>query len=164
MSRVEHTKGPWEILPEEHDKPYIRIRGTKLGGRYKIANVLGANYEGALASESEETRANAKRIVDCVNACEGMKDPEGEIQAIKSANNIMKEHLIQLLVQASTASNYRIEVSAESLVYICAQVGIDIKDVIKTASDKQSAQPNTLWSNPNAYYTWLIKNGPTAFF
>lgn len=24
------TKGPWQVLPEEVDKPYIRIRGTLL--------------------------------------------------------------------------------------------------------------------------------------
>ena len=105
MRKVEHTKGTWKILPEEHDKPYIRIRGTTLGGRYKIANVLGANYEEALASEAEETRANAKRIVDCVNACEGMQNPEEEVQAIESANNLMRDYLIRLLVQASASSN-----------------------------------------------------------
>jgi hypothetical protein len=36
---TQHTPGPWQILPEESDKPYIRIRGTVLGGRYKVANV-----------------------------------------------------------------------------------------------------------------------------
>jgi hypothetical protein len=58
------TPGPWRVLPEESDKPYIRIRGTRLGLRYKVANVIAPNYEGALPCESEETRANALLIAD----------------------------------------------------------------------------------------------------
>ena len=58
----EHTPGPWKALPEECDRPYIRIRGTKLGGRYKVANVLTPVYEGVPSREAEETRANARLI------------------------------------------------------------------------------------------------------
>lgn len=57
-----HTKGPWRLLPEECDKPYIRVRGTHLGGRYKVANVITPVYEGIHAREAEETRANARLI------------------------------------------------------------------------------------------------------
>lgn len=67
-----HTPTPWQILPEEVDKPYIRIRGTVLGGRYKVANVLTTVYEGVPQREADETRANARRIVACVNACQGI--------------------------------------------------------------------------------------------
>lgn len=56
------TKGPWVVLPEECDKPYIRIRGARLGERYKIANVLTPIYEGVSEREAQETRANAKLI------------------------------------------------------------------------------------------------------
>jgi hypothetical protein len=56
------TPGPWSQLSEEVDKSYIRIRGTKLGCRYKIANVLTPNCAGVLPFESKETRANAKLI------------------------------------------------------------------------------------------------------
>lgn len=59
---AEHTPGPWAVLPEECDKPYIRVRGTRLGGRYKIANVLTPVYEGAPDREADETRANARLI------------------------------------------------------------------------------------------------------
>jgi hypothetical protein len=57
-----HTKGPWAVLQEESDKPYIRVRGTVLGGRYKVANVLSVTYEGAADREAQETRANAYLI------------------------------------------------------------------------------------------------------
>lgn len=62
MSAPKFTPGPWRLLPEECDKSYIRIRGTQLGGRYKIANVLTPVYEGAHEREAEETRANARLI------------------------------------------------------------------------------------------------------
>lgn len=63
-----HTPTPWELKPEEIDKPYIRIRGTALGRRYKIANVLMPVYKGSHEYEIEETRANAAFIVRAVNA------------------------------------------------------------------------------------------------
>lgn len=56
------TPGPWKILPEEAGKDYIRIRGTALGRRYKIANVLTPTYEVVHTRETEETRANANLI------------------------------------------------------------------------------------------------------
>ncbi len=57
-----HTRGPWQALAEECDKPYIRVRGTALGGRYKIANVITPVYDGIHSREAEETRANARLI------------------------------------------------------------------------------------------------------
>jgi hypothetical protein len=57
-----HTKGPWQILPEEADKDYIRIRGTVCGGRYKVANVPTPTYAGVHPRELAETCANAALI------------------------------------------------------------------------------------------------------
>ena len=62
MSKEMHTLGPWVTLPEEVDKPYIRIRGTRPGGRYKVANVITPVYEGVHEREADETRANARLI------------------------------------------------------------------------------------------------------
>ena len=59
---TKHTPGPWSVLPEECDRPYIRIRGTIAGGRYKVANVLTPVYEGVHEREAQETRANARLI------------------------------------------------------------------------------------------------------
>jgi hypothetical protein len=59
---AKHTPGPWTTLPEECHKPYVRIRGTRLGGRYKVANVLTPIYEGVHERDAEETRANARLI------------------------------------------------------------------------------------------------------
>lgn len=38
------TKGKWVVLPLEEDKEYIRIRGSVLGGRYKIADVIDLKF------------------------------------------------------------------------------------------------------------------------
>lgn len=66
MSEAKFTKGEWAILPAEEDKEYLRIRGTFLGGRYKIANVIdlkdhhnGMNW---CARERAESMANASLI------------------------------------------------------------------------------------------------------
>lgn len=54
-----HTPGPWQALPQEEEKPYIRVRGARPGSRYKVANVLTPTSGGVYEWETEETRANA---------------------------------------------------------------------------------------------------------
>ena len=60
------TKGPWNLLPAEESKEYLRVRGVTLGGRYKIANVLDlqSHHDGSewCKLEREESIANAKLI------------------------------------------------------------------------------------------------------
>jgi hypothetical protein len=55
----EHTKGPWQTKAEEVGVDYIRVRGTRLGGRYKVANVICPTSDDR---DKEETRANARLI------------------------------------------------------------------------------------------------------
>lgn len=62
MSKAKHTPGDWKVMPEEVDRDYIRIRGTEIGCRYKIANVMTPTYPGVHEREVVETRANAKLI------------------------------------------------------------------------------------------------------
>jgi hypothetical protein len=62
MRKTAYTPGPWQQMPEEVDKSYIRIRGTRLGMRFKIANVPSPSYDGAHEREAQETRANARLI------------------------------------------------------------------------------------------------------
>jgi len=62
MSNTKHTKGTWSIKPEEAHRNYIRIRGDRLGARYKIANVDVSNYDGVSDCDVEESRANARLI------------------------------------------------------------------------------------------------------
>lgn len=61
------TKGKWVVLPLEEDKEYIRIRGSVLGGRYKIADVIDLKFhhqpdKQRCSQEREESLANANLI------------------------------------------------------------------------------------------------------
>ncbi len=76
-----HTQGPWEALPEEGDRAYIRVRGTRLGSRYKIANVLTPVYEGVHEREAEETRANASLIAAAPDLLEALKWTASALQS-----------------------------------------------------------------------------------
>lgn len=77
MSNSKHTPGPWTLLPEEADKDYLRIRGTRLGGRYKVANVNHIRYEGVHAVVRErddaESMANARLIAAAPELLEALK-------------------------------------------------------------------------------------------
>ena len=61
-----HTPGPWEVLQEESDKDYLRIRGSRLGERYKIANVHDRQFkyvnEFVRQLDHAESIANARLI------------------------------------------------------------------------------------------------------
>lgn len=71
---AQHTTGPWKTLPEEAGKAYIRVRGTRLGATYKIANVLVHTYPGALDIELNEARANASLIAAAPDLIDALKD------------------------------------------------------------------------------------------
>lgn len=57
-----HTPGPYAVLPVEPDKSYVRVRGTQLGCRYKIADVpfVRAGDTELAALEQAEAEANAR--------------------------------------------------------------------------------------------------------
>lgn len=69
-----HTPGPWAALPEEVHRNYIRIRGTVLGCRYKIANVITPDYDDGKEREAKETRANARLIAAAPELLEAAVD------------------------------------------------------------------------------------------
>lgn len=65
MKEAKFTPGLWCLKPEEHNRDYIRIRGTIPGTRMKIANVCGTVHhgnEGWQDRDAEEVRANARLI------------------------------------------------------------------------------------------------------
>ncbi len=94
--KEEHTKGPWVALPEECDKPYIRIRGTQLGLRYKIANVITLTYDGVNPREAEETRANARLISAAPELLDALKRLSSSL--LKKAEGVERPNaLVQAL-------------------------------------------------------------------
>ncbi len=69
--RQPFTKGPWAALNEEDGRNYARVRGTRLGERFKIANVLFAL---STPAEIEEARANARLIASAPELYEALVD------------------------------------------------------------------------------------------
>ena len=48
-----------------------------------------------------DTEATAKRIVDCVNSCAGMENPELQIQQLKTGNALLELERIKLTERIS---------------------------------------------------------------
>ncbi len=70
-----HTPGPWEVMPEEDNRDYIRIRGTVLGEKFKIANVCAeSSAEHWTARDAEAARANARLIAAAPELLEALKE------------------------------------------------------------------------------------------
>ena len=72
MKKLTHTPEPWETSVNEDRQWDI----CEAGGGDMIADLAFRGHEG---------EADAKRIAVCVNACEGMKDPEAEVKALREA-------------------------------------------------------------------------------
>lgn len=61
-----HTKGPWELCEVGDYGDFDGLSRVIIGDDRRLAVVHVSD---------EETNANAKRIAECVNACEGIEDP-----------------------------------------------------------------------------------------
>ncbi len=69
MSR--HTSEPWECGESVNGMWYVASKENKIE---MLAEIM-----------QEKAEENASRIVDCVNACAGMKNPAHEINRMKLA-------------------------------------------------------------------------------
>lgn len=66
MTDKKHTKEPWRISDDpDYPEAVILTDETIIAD----ANIFGAN------SSKKKNMANAKRIVECVNACAGIENP-----------------------------------------------------------------------------------------
>jgi hypothetical protein len=81
----EHTPGPWSVHVEE-DNGFQNI---------SIEEIHRCLYdtEWADPEDFERDLANACRIAACVNACEGMDDPETEMKQLQAENARLREAL-----------------------------------------------------------------------
>lgn len=84
------TQGPWAVFAEEADKPYIRIRGTLLGRRFKVANVCAPEWD------IDESRANARLIAAAPELAEALK--------LWARWNDMTEAELAIALEATTAA------------------------------------------------------------
>jgi len=79
MDERQHTPTPWKaVKSSQFDEAEIVVgSGHAIGLMY--------SSDGLDESTAFPGRANAKRIVDCVHACEGMADPQATITALVTA-------------------------------------------------------------------------------
>ncbi len=69
-----HTRGPWQLLPDEPGRGHLRVRGTILGDRWKIADIPKFDQE----AFAEETKANARLITAAPQILAALKAVEWE--------------------------------------------------------------------------------------
>ena len=85
-----HTPEPWFDDRATHDEPYqnIKILGDENRG------ICWLWIDDAPVDDwNSEQRANASRIVTCVNACAGMEDPVAEIDELKRQRDELLDSL-----------------------------------------------------------------------
>ena len=103
MKEVEpsqHSPGPWQVMPEEAGHDYIRVRGTRIGERFKIADVACGPFEGyprkTRHSELAEARANAQLVASAP-----------ELLAALQASHTLLEHLLWGATDVASAALIR---------------------------------------------------------
>jgi len=99
-NEAKFTKGPWQMMPEECGKDYIRIRGTVLGGRYKVANVITPMYPGADDRELAETRANAAMIAAAPDLYEALEKMIARFTILTNDDYIYRANAVAALAKA----------------------------------------------------------------
>ena len=105
-----HTSEPWEYRPAPHDDwgivraPHAGL-DAGLGGVICQARDPEALSEGVLApyrdSGKDPWEANARRIVDCVNACEGIADPSVVPDLLAALEGLCERVSAEKIEQAS---------------------------------------------------------------
>lgn len=92
---AERSHGPWEVRPKENSRDYLRVRGTILGGRFKIANVCQPIPFGQESSEDDLTRANAAFISSCAgNAEAGWRATKAAIESLQQLYKTTRRYVI----------------------------------------------------------------------
>ena len=78
-----HTPEPWRVSDDGH-RIYAGEPADSIAEecRRNVASFGGHSNDG---TKQRQDRANARRIVQCVNACQGIPDPKAAIQAVRKA-------------------------------------------------------------------------------
>ena len=93
------TPGPWILLPIEDGSPYLRVRGTRLGARYKVANVLAPKY--FMPRDGIESTANAEFIAAARDAVPALLSENAALAAeVERTSNNRDMWKAQCAVQA----------------------------------------------------------------
>ncbi len=74
-----HTPGPW------HNEQGFIVANNKVVGQAMMPSKDSSVTNLYSAKKAEEMEANAARIVECVNACEGIENPADFVEIVKQA-------------------------------------------------------------------------------
>ena len=84
-----HTKEPWDLYSEHPNEQWIdSIPEENPNENEEGFLILKLDSHGSAISDDEK-RANAKRIVRCVNACAGIAYPEIDIKRLIEALHVL---------------------------------------------------------------------------
>jgi len=106
-----HTGTPFSSIYREADDERMPLTSDGLGGMARVP--LRIAYIEGKDIPREEEKANADRIVACVNAMKGMSDPAAFVaraRAIEAAARMIRERkgdpVAELSTKASSGKNY----------------------------------------------------------
>lgn len=74
-NKRKHTRGPWQVtgIDKKSDtEAYVKVRGTIIGAKFKIADIPFLTVEGA-SFEEEEAQANARLIAAAPELLEALE-------------------------------------------------------------------------------------------
>lgn len=82
---TKHSEGPWQVTGLSKHGPYIKVRGTKLGGAFEIANcpftVSAGRFYGV-----EEAQARARLIAAAPDMLDVLKSLQLSLRGMVHAN------------------------------------------------------------------------------
>jgi hypothetical protein len=89
---MKHTPGTWEVQLSDVSAPYITAQRSGYEVGYDV--IMSIN------PQLRNHEANCKRIVECVNACEGIEDPSVVPEMLRVMKGTVQA--IGMLVDADT--------------------------------------------------------------
>lgn len=90
---MKHTPEPWGI---EETRTTLWVGPLRRDGKVNTI-VTDFDVNGLIEEAEARNRADAARIVECVNACAGMADPAAEIARLRARNERMRKALERVM-------------------------------------------------------------------
>ena len=111
MARFKHTPEPWRL--NEHEDVILGGSDDDICADWVVSATPNGTW-GATESRpwsSMQEREDFKRIVQCVNACEGMENPKLFIAGTHQAALELKKLLAQIIAGTNIGDRYHLSFS-----------------------------------------------------
>jgi len=100
---MNHTKGKWF----SHDNgTYIELRSDCPDGELLSWTAIGDVCASKYSEVGDLGAENASRIVDCVNACDGMENPADEIAKLRKERDELLRVMIEIQADCDEEARY----------------------------------------------------------